>query len=78
MPTINGLATALTGFEYSDETFQMGLKMYPGQDWCKLKSPHTLWHHQSAIGLVDLVLLADQMDIIFGSHLPQTNKRRQI
>ena len=77
MPIVNDLATALTSFKYSNASFLTGINMYPGQDWCKLKSPHALWHHQTAIALVDLVLLADQMDIIFIKYRPQLKQHRR-
>jgi hypothetical protein len=65
MPMINGLSTSLTAFNYTNQNLQMGNDMYPGQDWCKKTSPHAIWHHQTAIALVDFVYLADEMNRIF-------------
>jgi hypothetical protein len=39
--------------------FQDGVNIYPGEQWCNRLSPHAKWHAQSAVGLLDLVYLAD-------------------
>ena len=33
--------------------------IYPGDEWCKKTQAHSLWHAQSAAGLIDFFLLID-------------------
>jgi hypothetical protein len=70
MPFVNNLATAMNAFKYSNQSFQLGLNVYPGQERCDNISSHSIWHHQEAIALVDFVFLADEMDRIFISYGP--------
>jgi len=38
-----------------------GQGLYPGDTWCRTSQPHSLWHAQSAAGLIDFFLLVDKM-----------------
>jgi hypothetical protein len=38
--------------------------VYPGDDQCRGYSPHSLWHEESANGLLEIVFLADFMNKI--------------
>ena len=44
-----------------------GHLIYPGDDWCNPQQPHSKWHLQSGIGLLDLVYLCDNMYQLTGS-----------
>ena len=70
LPYWNDAATALTSFSYSDPSFQHGLNMYPGEEWCNPIIPHAKWHVQAGIALVDFVFLADEINRIIVEHAP--------
>ena len=53
-----GLPTALPNL---GGNLHGGLGLYPGDVWCRASQPHSLWHAQSAAGLVDFILLVDTM-----------------
>ena len=38
-----------------------GRGLYPGEVWCRTTQPHSLWHAQSAAGLLDFFLLVDRL-----------------
>jgi len=61
MVTINSLADWLTDFPMLDNNLQKGSGIYPGEDWCNPQEPHSKWHVESANGLMDLMLLADNV-----------------
>ena len=44
--------------------------LYPGDTWCNNQEAHSKWHVQSAIGLLDLVYLCDNINGL-------TSKQRQ-
>ena len=35
--------------------------IYPGDEWCNPIEPHSKWHVESAVGLLDLVYLTDNL-----------------
>ena len=49
---------------------QNGTALYPGDVWCNNQEAHSKWHVQSAIGLLDLVYLCDNINGL-------TSKQRQ-
>ena len=49
-------------FERNLKQFQDGYMIYPGDEWCNPLYPHTKWHLQSGIGLLDLVYLMDNVN----------------
>merc|ERR1719348_1692696 len=61
MVTINSLADYLTDFPTLDNSLQRGYGIYPGEEWCNPQEPHSKWHVESANGLMDLMMLADNV-----------------
>jgi len=61
MSSVNQLANYLTDFPVLDEGLQSGSGIYPGEVWCNPQEPHSKWHVQSSNGLMDLMLLADNV-----------------
>lgn len=61
MPSVNALANWLTDFPVLDDNLQNATNIYPGDVRCNNIEPHSKWHVQSANGLMDLMLLADDM-----------------
>ena len=61
LPIVNVLATQLTTFEYSSNTFVTGDGFYPGQHDCSAWDPHSKWHLETGVALVDFVFLSDEM-----------------
>ena len=61
LPIVNVLATQLNTFEYSSPNFQLGTNFYPGELGCNKWDPHSKWHLETGIALVDFVYLGDEM-----------------
>ena len=76
MVSVNKLADFLTEFPMLDSALQtgkhyyvtviyltksVGYGTYPGDDWCNPQEPHSKWHVESANGLMDLMMLADNI-----------------
>jgi len=59
--SINKLADWLTDFPMLDPDLQTGYGTYPGDEWCNPQEPHSKWHVESANGLMDLMMLSDNM-----------------
>ena len=73
--TINKLADSLEDFPTLDMALQTGnispcnitpwyitgYGTYPGDSWCNPQEPHSKWHVESANGLMDLMMLADNI-----------------
>ena len=38
--------------------------MYPGDADCRMQSPHSIWHEESANGLLECVFWVDKMNEI--------------
>lgn len=62
LPKLNTWANSLNTFEYFEQDFQNGTNIYPGDDWCNPTWPHAKWHLESAIGLLDLFYLGDEIN----------------
>jgi hypothetical protein len=63
-----------SGYPITDEDFQNAVNVYPGEGKCRVEQPHSKWHEASANGLLDLLLLADDMQTVFeGEHLEFEN-----
>ena len=56
---INSIADWFTGFEQTDYNVNESVNVYPGQSFCKTTQAHSIWHEQSANGLLDLIYLCD-------------------
>jgi len=61
MVSINKLADWLNDFPMLDPALQTGYGTYPGDTWCNPQEPHSKWHVESANGLMDLMMLSDNM-----------------
>jgi len=61
MVTINKFADYITDFPMLDAGLQKGSGIYPGEERCNPKEPHSKWHVESANGLMDLMMLADNV-----------------
>jgi hypothetical protein len=61
MVSVNKFADFLTDFPMLDADLQKGSGIYPGEDWCNPQEPHAKWHVESANGLMDLMMLADNV-----------------
>ncbi|KAF2367512.1 hypothetical protein FHG87_001742, partial [Trinorchestia longiramus] len=61
LPRVNSVANQFASFQYFDPHFQNGTNIYPGSSWCNPVIPHAKWHLESAIGLLDMTYLADEI-----------------
>merc|ERR1712013_423606 len=61
MVSINKLADWLNDFPMLDPALQTGYGTYPGDAWCNPQEPHSKWHVESVNGLMDLMMLSDNM-----------------
>ncbi len=63
IPIVNGFANSLNDYTYYEQRFQDGYDIYPGDYACNrgALTPHSKWHLESALGLMDLVYLADHV-----------------
>lgn len=59
IPVVNFIADILTGFEQTDHDVNNSKNLYPGQKHCKYDQGHSIWHEQSANGIVDIMYLCD-------------------
>jgi len=59
MPYVNKYSTSLSHFSETDDNVVEAKKVYPGDNQCRGSSPHSLWHEESANGLLEIVFLAD-------------------
>jgi len=66
---VNNFANGLTTFPTYDMVIQNGTSAYPGSEWCNDKEPHAKWHLESANGLMDLVYLADHINMLLKQKL---------
>lgn len=60
-PAINLVASLIDQVENTESDVKWGTELYPGARYCNTKSPHSLWHQQSADALIDLILVLDKM-----------------
>jgi hypothetical protein len=60
-PYINSFANSLTSFPQTDVDVDNLKNNYPGDDFCRYETPHSLWHEQSANGLLELVFFCQAM-----------------
>ena len=65
-PDINDYSARISGFPQTDEAVNTSENVYPGEWYCKNWSPHSLWHEESANGLLELVFLSDFVNKILG------------
>ena len=59
MPVWNRIANHVSGFSQTDYDFNHAVSVYPGDYYCRIYSPHAMWHEESAGLLFDFSLIAD-------------------
>ncbi|GMI11245.1 hypothetical protein TrVE_jg2967 [Triparma verrucosa] len=65
-PFVNVLADKMTGYEHPPMV-RTGHDIYPNCKVCRRQEPHSKWHEQSSVGMIDLVYLTDDVDILLRS-----------
>lgn len=58
---VNKLAAWIETFPYSPGFDQAGQGFFPREEDCNAWNPHSKWHLGTAIGLVDLIFLSDEI-----------------
>ena len=58
-PLINAFANKLSGFAQTDHATLSSQHTFPGDYFCNLDTPHSIWHMQSGDGFLELVFLTD-------------------
>jgi hypothetical protein len=62
-PYVYSLADHLSGFYEKDLAVNtLAANMFPGAKFCRIDSPHALWHEVSANGLMNFAYLADHVN----------------
>ena len=56
---MNEVSDNISGFARTDKNVVESKHIYPGSKQCRTKSPHALWHEESAMGLLEIVFVAD-------------------
>lgn len=59
LPYVNHVASKISGFPQTDEAVNNSKGVYPGDDKCRHQQPHSLWHEESASGLLELIFVTD-------------------
>jgi len=62
MPMFNAWADSISGFSPSDHAMKEATDVYPGDSYCRLHQAHSIWHEESANGLLEVVFLADYIN----------------
>jgi len=60
-PYVNSVSSIISWLPVLSTPLANGEDVYPGEKWCKSTQPHSLWHLQSAAGLLDYILVADSV-----------------
>lgn len=60
------MSTRISQIPQTDENVVKSKNVYPGDEQCRGYSPHSLWHEESANGLLEIVFLGDFMNKILG------------
>lgn len=61
-PYVYRVADALSGFYEQDHELNTVGKVFPGDKFCRIDSPHALWHEISANGLMNFAYLANHVN----------------
>jgi hypothetical protein len=64
MPFVNAIADDITHFPNDDQDVKSSKNVYPGDSYCNTYQAHSLWHEQSANGLLELVYVADYINSV--------------
>ena len=62
MPYYNKIADDISKFPESDSGVKRSKNVYPGDDYCRTYQAHSIWHEESASGLIELVFVADAIN----------------
>ena len=78
MPLINDLANTATTFHQNNINFQEGKNLYPGEFVCNRggetgENKHPKWHVQTAISVLDVIYLSDEIHRIITSYGKHNN-----
>jgi len=60
-PLLNAKSGFPSTLPHLSPRLSSGQGLYPGDAWCRSSQPHSLWHAQSAAGLIDFFLLVDKV-----------------
>jgi len=60
-PVLNSKSGIPSSLPQLSPRLTSGKGVYPGDTWCSSSQPHSLWHAQSAAGLIDFFLLVDKV-----------------
>lgn len=64
LPLWNEVADRIGGFHNPDSNVRLSKDVYPGDSYCRTWSPHSLWHEQSANGLLELIYFGDYVNYV--------------
>jgi hypothetical protein len=59
IPKVNAFANRLNTYTFYEQNFQDAISIFPGDYRCNREQPHTKWHTESAVGLLDLLYMCD-------------------
>ena len=62
LPYYNMFADLIAGQSQTDNAIWTGQGVYPGENHCRLYSPHALWHEESANLTMEFAFLADDIN----------------
>jgi hypothetical protein len=61
-PYVYSLADHMSGFSEQDQEMNTMGKVFPGDKFCRIDSPHALWHEVSANALMNFAYLANHVN----------------
>ena len=64
LPFVNAIADDITHFPIDDDNVRLAKDVYPGAAKCRLQQAHSIWHEESAAGLLELVYVADYINSV--------------
>ena len=64
LPHFNFFANLISGILNTDLAVNTAIDVYPGDLICRYQQAHSIWHEESANGLLELVILADYIGYI--------------
>ena len=62
MPYFNKIADDISKFPEADSHVKQSKNVYPGDDYCRTYQAHSIWHEESASGLLELIFVADYIN----------------
>merc|ERR1712151_46974 len=64
VPALNVLGDLLSADIWWEKLIPLGINVYPGDEKCRLRQPHAKWHEMSANAFLELVYMADKMNMV--------------